>query len=232
MADTDPTLPQGRRFWSYARILAAPLLLWVLVVIALGEPLQTWLHGEESYDHAALQEWLDEARGYRGTLREMVEDYLTCAGEYAAVATRPTPPDPRKPPEVGRKAREVLASATTKSTSICKPSASRRPNSIPVSCRCFRSFIVCKCAFFCKDRRWPTVGFPLARRFRLNAPITWDSGLPSDASQYQVLEYHLHPYATVYIRYQLHAYNKRQRIEQAHHQRLRQLSAWPWPAPS
>ncbi len=59
----------------------------------------------------------------------------------------------------------------------------------------------------------------------LNAPITWDSGLPSDASQYQDLEHHLHPYATVYIRYQLHAYNKRQRIEQGHHQRLRQLSA-------
>ena len=79
-----------RRFWSYARILAAPLLLWGLVVVALGEPLQTWLNGEEVYDRAALREWLDEARGYRGTLREMVEDYLDRAREYAQLRhTRP-----------------------------------------------------------------------------------------------------------------------------------------------
>jgi len=48
------------------------------------------------------------------------------------------------------------------------------------------------------------------------APITWDSELPSDASQYQQMDYRLHPHATVSVRYQLHAYNKRQRIEQEH----------------
>ena len=51
MAETNPiaALASGRRrFWSYSRILAAPLLLWGLVVVALREPLQTWLHGEES----------------------------------------------------------------------------------------------------------------------------------------------------------------------------------------
>src|SRR5262249_11997202 len=62
--------------------------------------------------------------------------------------------------------------------------------------------------------------------FRLDAPITWDSGLPSEASQYQVLEHNLlSSDATISVHYQLHAYNKRQRNEQAHHQRLNQLSA-------
>ncbi len=85
MADVDPTAStstERSQFWRYARTLAAPLLLWILVVIALREPLQTWLHGEESYDQAALQEWLEEARGFRQTLPEMVEDYLARAALY------------------------------------------------------------------------------------------------------------------------------------------------------
>ncbi len=61
-----------KRLWSYARVLAAPLLLWGLVLVALREPLQIWLDGERGYDEAALREWLDEARGYRGTLRDMI----------------------------------------------------------------------------------------------------------------------------------------------------------------
>ncbi len=89
--------------------------------------------------------------------------------------------------------------------------------------------------------RFELVGTPLAELssvrvgdngFRLDAPITWDSGLPSDASQYQGLEHRLNPYVTVSVRYQLHAYNKRQRLEQAHHQRCANSAPWPWPAPS
>ena len=60
---------------------------------------------------------------------------------------------------------------------------------------------------------------------RLDAPITWDSGLPSDPSQTQELRHPLHANADISVHYQLHAFNKRQRIEQAHHQRLRQVSA-------
>src|SRR5947209_5545654 len=142
--DPAPAPAAGRNlFWFYARALAAPALLWVLVVAALRVPLEAWLRGENTYDIAALQEWPDEARSFRETLPEIGEDYPS------RVRIRP--------------------------------------------------------------------GLP-------RAPITWDSGLPSDSGQYRELEHRIHPGATVYLRYQLHAYNKRQRVEQEHAQRARQLT--------
>jgi signal transduction histidine kinase len=56
------------------------------------------------------------------------------------------------------------------------------------------------------------------------APITWDSDIPAHASQYQELDHPIHPHATVNVRYQLHAYSKRQRIEQEHAARVRWLA--------
>jgi signal transduction histidine kinase len=225
MADTQaiPELRDGRRrFWSYARILAAPLLLWGLVLVALGEPLQTWLNGEEVYDRAALREWLDEARGYRGTLREMVEDYLRRAREYSQLRNT-------RQAEDGEllKAREILIvrheEIHEQLRTLGVPPTKRYAGQLPLFPIIYRLQI-----------RFHLDGSPLAdlsavqtgdKGFRLDAPITWDSGLPTDGSPYKELEYPLHPYASIYIRYQLHAYNKRQRLEQAHHQRLRQLSA-------
>jgi signal transduction histidine kinase len=216
-----------RRFWSYARILIAPLLLWGLVVVALGEPLQTWLHGEEIYDRAALQEWLDEVRGYRGTLREMIEDYLNRAHDYVRLRRAPAEASGQIEPAEVRAAREILAvrheEIREQLQTLGVPPTKRHAGQLPLFPLIYRLQI-----------RFHLEGSPFAELsaarlgddgFRLDAPIAWDSGLPTDASQYQVLEYPLHPYATAYIRYQLHAFNKRQRIEQAHHQRLRQLSA-------
>ncbi|HWG46493.1 MAG TPA: HAMP domain-containing sensor histidine kinase [Gemmataceae bacterium] len=234
MANADPPIPstaERSQFWRYARVLAAPLLLWVLVVIALREPLQTWLHVEESYDRAALQEWLEEARGFRQTLPEMVEDYLARTRLYTDLRRQPTPTDPK---EAGRlataqqlAARDVLVKKDEiyeHLKTLGVPPTKRYAGQLPLFPIIYRLQV-----------RFHLEGSPLAdltsasvsgSSSPLNAPITWDSGLPSDASQYQDLEHRLHPYATVYIRYQLHAYNKRQRIEQAHHQRLRQLSAF------
>jgi signal transduction histidine kinase len=219
-----------RRFWSYARILAAPLLLWGLVLVALGKPLQTWLRGEDGYDEAALREWLDEARGYRGTLREMVEDYLSRAAEYTRLRRQPLPGDAEQAAALQERQVEASLQVAIKHGEIYEqlqtfgvPPTKRYSGQLPLFPIIYRLQV-----------RFLLQGSPLADLasvrlggdgFRLDAPITWDSGLPSDASQYQVLEYQLHPYATIYVRYQLHAYNKRQRIEQGHHQRLRQLSA-------
>src|SRR5690348_1295359 len=112
MADAEPIAEpnsQRKRLWSYARVLAAPLLLWGLVVVALREPLQTWLDGEKGYDEAVLREWLDEARGYRGTLHEMVEDYLSRAQEYVKRRrARPRQADKAEEQEI-LKLRESLA---------------------------------------------------------------------------------------------------------------------------
>ncbi|HEY7315047.1 MAG TPA: HAMP domain-containing sensor histidine kinase [Gemmataceae bacterium] len=231
MADIDPS-DAGERsvFWRYARTLAAPLLLWILVVIALREPLRTWLHGEESYDQAALQEWLEEARGFRQSLPEMVEDYLARVRHYAELRRQPAPADPR---EAERRAteRQLAAQAVVvKKDEIHEhlnmlgvPPTKRYAGQLPLFPIIYRlqvrfrmddSDLADAASLSVGDGSVP-----------LNAPITWDSGLPSDGSQYQTLEHRLHPHATVYVRYQLHAYNKRQRTEQAHHQRLRQLSA-------
>jgi signal transduction histidine kinase len=229
MADNDPVaeVPTGRRrFWRYARMLAAPLLLWGLVLVALNEPLQTWLHGEESYDRAALQEWLDEARGYRGTLREMVEDYLHRAREYTRLrSAHPSAPGEAASAEV-RKAEELLTvrreEIHEQLQTLGAPPTKRYAGQLPL----FPLIYLLQIRFDLNES--PYADLALVRTgedgFRLDSPIVWDSGLPTDASQYQVLEHRLHPYAVVYVRYQLHAFNKRQRIEQAHHQRLRQLS--------
>ena len=38
-------------------------------------PVIDWLHSEERYDQAAVQEWLEEARNPDVTLAELVEAY-------------------------------------------------------------------------------------------------------------------------------------------------------------
>lgn len=230
MADTDPIAElsgRRRRFWSYARILVAPLLLWGLVVVALRAPLQTWLNGEQVYDEAVLREWLDEARGYRGTLREMVEEYLARAQEYVRLRRTHSHLLDKAEDRAILKLKEALAvrreEIYEQMRTFGAPPTIRAAGQLPLFPIIYRLQV-----------RFRLQGSSLAdlsavgvgdNGLDLDAPITWDSGLPSDASPYQVLEHDLCPYATIYVHYQLHAYNKRQRIEQAHHQRLNQLSA-------
>jgi hypothetical protein len=84
-----PPPPPGARgrklLWRYARALSAPVLLWVLVAFALRAPVWNWLRGEDTYDQAVLQEWLEEARGFRETLPEMVASYLERGRRLAAL---------------------------------------------------------------------------------------------------------------------------------------------------
>jgi signal transduction histidine kinase len=208
--------------WRYARALAAPVLLWVLVAFGLRAPVRSWLRGEDNYDQAVLQEWLEEARGFRETLPEMVASYLDQARLLAEVQARspaesrdqPVPDDgrPPQPPTLERlKAEESVAvkrgEIQEHLQALGNPPTRMYVGQLPL--------------------------FPIIYRLQVSfdghepgtpAPITWDSELPSDSSQYQEMEHRIHPQARVYIRYQLHAYNKRQRIEQAHAARLRQLS--------
>jgi signal transduction histidine kinase len=231
MADPGPIVEpirRRKRFWSYARILAAPLLLWGLVLVALRVPLQTWLDGERGYDEAVLREWLDEARGYRGTLREMVEDYLARAREYAQRLRSGLHHADKGEDRNLLNLSEILAvrheEIYEQLRTLGSPPTKRDAGQLPL----FPIIYQLQMRFHLQGS--PLVELSAARLgdngSSLDAPITWDSGLPSDASQYQVLEHDLlPPYATIYVRYQLHAYSKRQRNEEAYHQRLRQLSA-------
>src|SRR6516164_4743334 len=65
-----------KRFWRYVRGLAAPVLLWVLLVSVAFRPVQAWLKGAEGYDSWIMREWLEESRVWHDTLREMAQDYL------------------------------------------------------------------------------------------------------------------------------------------------------------
>jgi signal transduction histidine kinase len=195
----------ARQLWRHGRVWLAPAVLWVLVVVALREPLRTWLNGQDAYDQAALEEWLKEARGFRETLPDMVEEYLRRARHLADLKARAAASGADVPSEVdlwnARKAAIVKREEIHQHLqTLGNPPTKVYPGMLPL---------------------FPTI---YCLQVRLDDepddPITWDSQLPSQAGHYPEMEYRLLPRATVYLRYQLHAFNERQRIEQQHSQRF------------
>src|SRR5580692_6766139 len=89
-----PTKPddmrRGSPLWRYAPALAILGVLWLLVTAALFEPVNNWLRGEDTYDEAAVQEWLEEARGFRDTLPEMIDTYVK--GHKRVIELQDRPP--------------------------------------------------------------------------------------------------------------------------------------------
>jgi signal transduction histidine kinase len=73
-----------RRTWRYLGGLAAPALLWGLLIVVLVVALRS-----RKYDEAALQEWIDESRPFRETLPELVRTYLQSADPDNAHADQP-----------------------------------------------------------------------------------------------------------------------------------------------
>ncbi len=189
-----------KQFLRYLRGLAAPVLLWGLFVAVLVEPLQSWLQGDAKYDDAALREWIEEARVFRDTLPEMVHNYLTDLDE--ARASDPSS-DPTKDPLLLLKAGNLQEHLQA----LAIPPTKMYPGQLPL--------------------------FPIIYRLELHfavhptAPpltIVWDSDLPRRPSQYRQLHHPLDARAWLDVQYQLHAYNKRQRNEQAITERLRWVS--------
>jgi signal transduction histidine kinase len=226
--DAGPAPSWWKRLLGPARVLAAPLLLCALVLVALGHPLGTWLRGENTYDEASLQEWLEEARSFRETLPEMVEEYFGRLRLYAQVRARPVPNDPE---EAGRLTLQQLWAAQNVALKRAEIREHLRTLGAPVTKRysgqlpLFPIIYRLQVRFHLDGEMVQAEAVPASEMERPGDPITWDSGLPSDSSQYQEMEHSIHPQASVYVRYQLHAYNKRQRIEQEHDQRIRQLGA-------
>jgi signal transduction histidine kinase len=67
---------KAKRIWRVAGALAAPVILWCLVVAAVMEPLRFWIRGSDLYDEAAMREWIEETRVARETLPEMTQNYI------------------------------------------------------------------------------------------------------------------------------------------------------------
>jgi signal transduction histidine kinase len=218
-------LIRRNRAWQYLRALAAPILLWALVFVALVPPLGTWLRGEDSYDQAALQEWLREAPAFRDTLPEMIEDYLARAHRFADL-------------RLGRVGGDLTAQEKLSAQEQAKGQLAVKREEIREHLRALGDpptkmyagklplfpIIYCLQVHFDRDPDLQLHFDEDPESPRIGDPITWDSELPANASQYEQMDYHLAGGASVYLRYQLHAYNTRQRLEQEYHQRLRQVA--------
>jgi signal transduction histidine kinase len=198
-------------FGRYARTLGPPLVLWALLLVTLRDPIRTWLRGENTYDKDALQEWLEEARaGNRETLPELIDAYLARARRRADLLRRPAPPDPK---EAGRLLQQQIEAEMDLVVKRVEIQTHLQGLGVPAT----------------KLYTGQTLLFPTIYRLEVrlddepDAPINWDSQLPTEAGTYRELEYRLHPRARVFVRYQLHAYNKRHRLEQEHARKLQQL---------
>src|SRR5438105_2198149 len=79
-----PTMPSfAKSLRGYLRAFSAPLLLWAILGFFLYQPISQWLAGDQEYDEAALQEWVEESRGLRDTLPEMIDSYLRQTADLA-----------------------------------------------------------------------------------------------------------------------------------------------------
>jgi signal transduction histidine kinase len=207
-----------QRFWRYARGLAVPVVLWILVIVTLREPLRTWLRGETSYDEAALQEWLEESRGFRDTLPELVARYLKEARDLIDLQERDEP---------GQMARVFQARAEVTGWRDKIAEHLRDLGIVPT--KMYSAQLPLFPIIFRLEVRFDPDALPPHRipagTLQPDSPIIWESGLPFHSSQFQEKEYRIHPSARVYVRFQLHAFNKRQRIEQEQTTRLRQMGA-------
>jgi len=192
------TGPRRGRFWRYVRGLAAPVLLWSLFVGLLVNTLWSRLRGGEAYDQAALREWVEESRVFRETLPEMVRNYLQAAGQE-----NPSPDVLSDQAEAIQQQLKSLGDPTK-----------MYQGQLPL---------------------FPAI-YRLELEFRTGAdpplpPIIWESRIPRPRYTSQVRRLD-HPIlgpgddrAVLHCEYQFHAYNKRQRDEQAANQRLRWVSA-------
>jgi signal transduction histidine kinase len=186
------------RLWRYVRGLAAPALLWCILVVALVQLSPAWLGGDDEYDQRAMREWVDEAGVFREPLPQMVGDYLN---QVAKDRMDNPNADPLSDPLLLLRAGKIEEHLTALG-SILKMYRGQ----LPLFPTIYRLEVN-----FDDDLRLP--------------PIVWDSGEPRHVTQYRELQAHrLTDHATVTIQYQLHAYNKRQRSEQKANARLRWIS--------
>ncbi|HEV3117901.1 MAG TPA: hypothetical protein VGY58_12670, partial [Gemmataceae bacterium] len=177
--------------WRYVRGLAAPVLLWILFVALLLKPLQTWLQGDKDYDEAAMQEWIEETRGFHETLPEMVRDYLRTLDQAKEMGALDF--------DLSTKAERIYEhlKALGNATKMYN-------GQLPLFPSIYRFSLTLEG----KPGDAPTT-------------VDWDSGQQRRSGQFRELNYPIDNRALLKVQYQLHAYNKRQRSEQLGTQRLR-----------
>jgi signal transduction histidine kinase len=231
-APVPPPRSRWRRFWRYGRALIAPLLIWLLLMVARIDPWH-WIQGEDSFDQAALQEWLEEARNHDRTLSDMIGEYFKRSATYAR---RRRQAEAEATGGVGKAGGEIQGGGALFRLQVAEqrmaaqrseiyqhlralgePPTKMYPGQLPLFPTIYRLEVRFDFTGLPEDQGGPLgSGGP-----RLDEPIVWDSGLPGGQSRSE--RFALHPRGSVLVRYQLHAFNKRQRIEQEQRQRVRLL---------
>lgn len=236
--DSSATRRSWKRLWRYSRALVAPVLVWLLLVGMLLQPVLDWLHSEEIYDRAAMQEWLEEARNADATLADFIGEYDKRALQY--LDTRRQLDQLRVQRPVGgndpREANLLLRSFVLRERLAVKreeiyqhlralgePATKMYPGQLPLFPIVYRLEV-----------HFDLPGLadllePKESGLSLDDPVVWDSGLEPSSGQYRESVFNLRAsgetqaMARVLVRYQLRAWNKRQRDEMIKANRLRQL---------
>jgi signal transduction histidine kinase len=201
------------RLGRYARALIAPLLIWLLLAGALVSPLVGWLHSEERYDRAALREWLEESRFPDKTLDQLVADYQALTREHVSAKDHL---------DEGRRyiAESRVALKREEIQEHLRALGDPPTKMYPMQLLLFPMIYRLEVRFNFEDLAGKA-GLTLERGTKLDEPVVWDSGQPTTG---QDATFDLGKNGQVKVNYQLHAWNKRQNIEQRKAQRQRQLS--------
>jgi signal transduction histidine kinase len=218
----------------------APLLIGVLLLWSLG-PMRTWLAGQDSYDEAALQEWLVESRFPTRTLEELIERYFESIQDYLAWKQSQPNPDRAANTEaaqqywqpVWKRRLDIYQHLRALGESPTNQFPGQLPQ-LPLFPMIYRLEVLLDGTdlpgastiplYEDKPSSAAQGSEPAGRQApvpMLTDPIRWDSG---QAPSGPPVEFLISPKATVRIWYQLHAFAIRQKAEQDKGLRLWQLS--------
>ncbi len=182
-------LPQEKTFFPRPGwyLFLLPLFFWAFALFAISDALLFWIKGEAKYEQNILKEWLEEARVFRKSLPELVDDYrkLTITKN---IELEPLQDGLKQLALVRRE--EIYQHLRA----LGEPPTKIHPGILPL----FPTFYEIEINIAEESDR----------------PISWASGFPFQAEQCQLLEYMIAENTRVKLYYQLHAYDRRRAIEQ------------------
>ena len=164
-----------------------PLFFWAIALFAISDALLFWIKGEAKYEQNILKEWLEEARVFRKSLPELIDNYRKLISRDS---TKLGPPQDELKQMVLVRREEIDQHLRA----LGEPPTKIHPDILPL----FPTFYEIEITIAEESDR----------------PIRWASGLPFRPEQCQVLEYMIAENAKVKLYYQLHAYDRRRSIEQ------------------
>ena len=228
--------PSPPSFWKsllgYARAFGVPLLLWAPLAFFLYQPISQWLAGDQAYDEAALQEWVEESRGLRETLPEMIEEYVQRNAELAKLEQASTAGDPATLNKKLNAQFDLLLKQQAMRehlTSLGLPPTKMYTGQTLLFPMIYRLEVRFKASpTDVIDWSKPLPTQPESSNWESNMmshyAIVWDSDWPRDDARVRsYIHPTLHSHAEIRVLYLLHTYNNRQRLEQLKTARNREL---------